>query len=368
MSEKTYKIVETISDDAPYGYVNWFIISFLTPQKLEDLRPFDVKGFKIHNGFSSYDTVEAGAKKIKQKYPNHDVFVAEMGKIYSWDDVSKTDAVHYDDSKLTSMEKSRREDMDTIKLLTKQKMIDMKEPIRRDSQKSTALRQRFLQKLHAKGKISKLEMDNILMRESNENKQKCDSDALKILNEKAKECVEDYLTENDPTGLKYGCISIYSPKTIKGLSHLCFKVRGLSESLNQIQKRVRHLTQVYPDDKIYLFEVGKWSAFSESDDSDHEELNQQLNYCMKHYLENLKKETEAYEERKKEMIADKTAVNKVDDPLEDDVPVQEDIPSFGNKEDDENVKRMMEWITDKELVNKYSVKKEDLLTQVIDVS
>ena len=63
-------------------------------------------------------------------------------------------------------------------------------------------------------------------------------EALEKLNNEISEAFKkDYLDEHKTSGLKFGCISLYSPKEIGGLSILCFKIRGLFETLDKAKKR-----------------------------------------------------------------------------------------------------------------------------------
>ena len=120
MPNKKYNIIEKIEDDAPFGNINCCTISFLTPQKIDSIKFLDVKGFRVHNGYNTHELANIDAKKIKDQKKNHDVYISELGKIYAWDDATKTDEVEYDDNKLNELEKTRRENIDKIKLMSEQ--------------------------------------------------------------------------------------------------------------------------------------------------------------------------------------------------------------------------------------------------------
>src|SRR5580700_1979901 len=117
VNDRRYKIITTIEDDVPVGDVNWCTVSFLTPHKLEKLKFLDIMGFKIHNGYSNIELALDDAKKIKEKNKNHDVYISQLGKIYAWDDATKTDSIEYDNDKLNDLEKTRKENIDKIKLI-----------------------------------------------------------------------------------------------------------------------------------------------------------------------------------------------------------------------------------------------------------
>src|SRR5690349_7883397 len=98
--ETKFKLIDTIKDDAPFGYINYCTISFLTPQKIEANQYIDVQAFKIHNGYNTMELADDDAKKIKNNNPSHDVYISQIGKIYGWDDATKTDSIEYDDDEL----------------------------------------------------------------------------------------------------------------------------------------------------------------------------------------------------------------------------------------------------------------------------
>ena len=99
MLNKKYKIIDTIEPDAPFGYINHVTISFLTPQKEEKTKYLEVIGFKVHNGYTNEDIANDDTKRLKSIDNRHDIFPIEMGKLYPWDDLTKTDNIEYDDTK-----------------------------------------------------------------------------------------------------------------------------------------------------------------------------------------------------------------------------------------------------------------------------
>lgn len=101
-------------------------------------------------------------------------------------------------------------------------------------------------------------------------------------------------------------MTIYSPKRIGGLNTLCFKIRGLFETETQLRRRAEKIKSLFPMDNIYLFEVGKWCAFSENDSIESTTLLKQLNYSMKCYLENIDQEKIDFEKRKEQLQSQTT--------------------------------------------------------------
>ena len=268
-------------------------------------------------------------------------------------------------------------------------------------------------RLYDKGLITKKEYEMMMEENKPTNEIREEAARRETIDAEIDECFKtDYLDENEPTGLKYGCMTIYSPKHIGGLSTLCFKVRGLFQTQSELVKRIRQLEKLYPNDRIYQFEVGKWCAFSEKDNVEPITLLKQLNYSMKCYLDNLSHEKEEFEKRKeklmtktdqetkvtlannrrekrKERLQAKKAAKKKDtnpsgiveqasaptdikNPISDIknvVPAVEDkITSMGNPEDDAAIMKILNYLDDPELRNKFGNDKTNSETMEVDVS
>lgn len=302
-TNKKYNIIDTIEDDAPFGEANYYTVSFLTPQKIDKIKYFKIRGLKIHNAYTTPQAAFDDAKKIKQNNNKHDVFVAEVGKLYGWDDATKVEEIEYDDQKLNDLEKTRRENMDKIKLMSEQFNNEYKTLHANDTDtRKNVLVKRMQQKLYEKGLITKKELE--MLQEENKPLNEIKDEAAK--REKIDEEIEeayktDYLDENPPTGLKFVCISIYSPKKIGNLKTLCFKVRGLFQTVKDLNKRIKKLESLYPRDQIRKLEIGKWCGFCETDDVSDYAVLQQLNYAMKCHIEHLEVEKEEFEKRKDKM-------------------------------------------------------------------
>lgn len=299
---KKYNIVDTIIDDAPFGDINWCTISFLTPQRNEELTYLDAKGFKIHAGYNTIDVANDDAKKIKIANSNHDVFVSQMGKLYAWDDATRTDEIEYDNDKLNNLEKTRRENVDKIRLMSEQFKNETSAPKNNTSDRLQAQKRQIQRKLYERGLITQQEYEIAKNEQCTIREVKNKAEILERLATAVKETEDvDYLDENPPIALKFGCLSIYSPKVIGGLSTLCFKVRGLFQTQSELVERNRTLQRLYPNDKVYNFEIGKWCSFSETGGIDEILLSRQLNYAMKLHLESIKTEEEKFMKRKVEM-------------------------------------------------------------------
>lgn len=394
MSSKKYNIISKLEDDAPYGNINWCTISFLTPQKIDKSKYLDVMGLKVHNGYNDDKIAFNDAKNIKKNKPKHDVYISQLGKIYAWDDATKTDEIEYDNQKLNDLEKSRRENMDKIRLMQENFKNEHKTIYAGSSDGRRDQTYKKLQKkLYERGLITQKEYEMIKETDRPVKDIKAEAEQRNKMDAEMNECKTDYLDENEPTGLKFGCLTVYSPAHIKGLKILCFKIRGIFQTMDDMNRRVRELEQLYPNDRIYRFEVGKWCAFSEKDNIEPERMLQELNYGMKCYLDNLDHEAEEFEKRKeglqtkteqeakaklmlnrrekrKEKLRKKKlekngekAVEKIEAPSE---PTP--VPSMGNTEDDAAIQKIMNFLDDPELKNRFVTDKSKTETVTVDVS
>lgn len=380
-NDKKYNIITSIDDDAPATGVNWCSISFLTPQKMEKTKYLDAKGFKIHNGYNTFELASEDVKKIKEKNKNHDIYVSQIGKIYAWDDATKTDVVEYDNEKLNDLEKTRRENLDKIKLMKEQFKNEYK-TLYADGNKNRLVeaRKSVQKKLYERGLITKKEYE--IMQEDNSKSSKEIKEIVTSL-EKIKEEMDeaykiDYLDENDPVALKYGCLTIYSPKQIGGLKTLLFKVRGLFQTQNELNKRIKKLQNLYPNDRIYQFEIGKWYVISEKDNIESTNLLKQLNYTMKCYLENLEKETDEFEKRKEtlkekteqesKMVKNENRKQKGKQNMDQTIDTKEEKLSIGNETDNEAIQKIINFLDDPELRNKFPSNQDTQETIEMDIN
>lgn len=379
-SSTKYHIIKTLENDAPpKNNVNWCTISFLTPQKMEKTKYLDVKGFKVHNGYNTEELAKMDVQKIKEKNKNHDVYISQIGKIYAWDDDTKTDEIYYDDQRLNDLEEKRRDNVNRLKLVKEQYSNEFKN-FDTDRKRALNIRKKLQKKLYERGLISKQEYE--LMME--ENKPSTDIKEISQSLEKIKDEIEkayqtDYLDENEPTGLKYGCMTIYSPKYIGGLKTLLFKVRGLFQTPAQLTKHIKELQKLYPNDRIYQFEVGKWTAFSEKDGIESMDLLKQLNYSMKCYLEYLEVQKEEFEKRKEENVEkarqhgklvqiqnrnqrrkEKREVEKKKAKMQ--TSTSENQTSLGDATDAAKIQDLANYLDDPELRNKYPTEGQTVQT------
>lgn len=307
MTDKKYEIIKSLEDDAPFGNVPYYTISFITPQNVESLKCFMVRGFKVHNGYATDSDAKADAETIEKSDDRYDVFVGKMGALHPWDDVNQTESVSFQNEKLDAMEQKRRETENKNDLIRQQIINDKNTFVsmannKAESERMQRVQKRIMRKLYEKGKISEREYQNFkndrkgtiydLNQRTELIKQVADLSAA--INESSK---VDYLDENTPKALKWGCFTIYSPFQIVNLKGLCYKIRGLFETRAENKKRLAQLRKRYPHDRTYEFEMGKWCAFSEHGEMLPEELNAQLNYCMKIYSESIKKDAKEFEER-----------------------------------------------------------------------
>ena len=300
-----YKVIQTITEDAPFGDINWCTISFLTPNKLDKTKCLDVMGFKVYNGYNTSEMAKIDAQKLKSSKKDHDIYLAAIGKLCAWDDPTMTDEITYDNDKLNNLEKTRREHLDKLKVV-KEQFKNEYQMIHADlnEERRTMQLKKMRQKLYDRGLISKQELDAL---EEDDKLQKKDIALTNIDKKQLQAEIEeayqtDYLDMEAEGALKYGCLSIYSSKYIRGLKTLSFKIRGLFQTNRDRTKRVQQLKKLYPDDRIYIFEVGKWTVYTETENPDTVECLKQLNYAMKCYLENMSQEQTEFNERTEKKI------------------------------------------------------------------
>ncbi|AYV84992.1 MAG: hypothetical protein Satyrvirus2_3 [Satyrvirus sp.] len=384
-NKKKFNIINTIEDDAPHGDINWYTISFLTPQKINSMANLDVKGFKIHNGYNTMELAMNDAKKIKENNNSHDVYLAQMGKIYAWDDATRSDVVEYDNDKLNNLEKTRRENIDKVKLMGEQFKNEYKN-IYADSNKERLdiQRKRIQKKLYDKGLITQKEYE--LMQEFDQPLNEISKIAADLdkMEKEMDECFKtDHLDENLPVGLKYGCITILIPREIGGLKTLCFKVRGLYETTTELNKRIGKIKSLNPNDKfrIYQFEIGKWCGFSEKDDSDFAIISKRLNYAMKNYIENVSHEREEFEKRTKslqEKTKQESKMTQINNRREKRKAKKKasaisepslSVPSASiNPEDDDAIEKIINYLDDPDLRNRYPIDRSMTESVKIDMA
>jgi hypothetical protein len=283
-----------IEDDAPYGDINWYTISFLAAPN-----GIDMYGFKVHNGYSTYELANMDAKEIRKGDPNHDIFITQMGKIYSWNNLETVDEMEYDNDDLNAMELQRRQTMEVVSDITNG--ID------------------FVSSTSDKPVIDPIAYDQA-----------------------ASECDVDYLNVNNLTALKHGCITIYTPNKIKGLNQILFKVRAMAETVDGLRDRVSKLINMYPNEELCVFEIGKWCIHLEKQVPPQIAINR-LNYTMKLYLQTLEEENRRIEEYKAEHYANNPVAGIIN---------MAGIPTI-NKDDEDGINNLASFLDDPELRDKY---------------
>lgn len=261
----------------------------------------------------------------KEKRQRHNVFLAKMGKVHAWDDDTKTESIDYDNKTLNNMEKAKRENEDKLKVVKEQFGNEMKAiTIKNDNVRREAILNNLRNELHEKGMITNAEYEKAkkMLEDKKEDKENADAktdsnqntqiDTLQNLLDTTFKT--DYLLDEEPIALKFGCISIFDPKRIGGLEQMIYKLRGMFQTQKAAEKRVKELIRLYPDDRTYIYQVGKWTPYSSQDLSKDATLEQiqefnlnmlkKLNYCMKCYIDSLSVEKENFEKRKNEMISE----------------------------------------------------------------
>lgn len=290
----------SIENDAPFGNMPYYNISFLSANRIEKLADwYPIRGFKVHNGYINREQADSDAKELKKINDNHDIYVSEMGRIYAWDDSTRADELDYSNDKMNELEKKRRENIDQTALMREQFKNELKvdninpnDPSAKKDKLVDRLRNRLLES----GKISKQQYELAQMYNTSTANVKQKATEIELIQKQITELQTDYLDENAPTGLKFGCLTVYSPARVIGLEQYCFKIRGLFDSKDELDKRIRKLKAINPNDRIYAFEVGKWCALPDSEDIERPDLY--LNYLMKCHLDKIETDNKEFEERK----------------------------------------------------------------------
>jgi len=373
--DKKFNIVTKLENDAPFGQINLCTISFLTPEKVDKSKYLDIYGFKVYSGYNNMEMANADAVKIKNDNKNHDVYISEIGKIYSWDDATKADSLEYDNLKLNSLEKTRREHVAKAKLMAEQYKNDIKHKTNNSNvERKSAQIERMQNKLYSQGKITKKELEMITKQNKTVNEIKEEAQIRSVADKEMEEAfLTDYLDESETSGFKYGCITIYSPDYVNGLNMVCFKVRGLFELLEEAQERIERLKKISPKDRCWIFEVGKWNVYSCVDDIPPETQLKKLNYAMKCHLDNMVVENEKFDKRVKDEIAKskkETEINNkiIEDKLEK-AKAKPNVKSVGKTEDDKNIESIFNFLKDDEIDEMMANKKTNTVGEsvVIDI-
>lgn len=284
-----YKILDTLKNDAPFSLVTYYNISFLSPERIDESKNLQVKGFKVYNGYFNINDAKNDSANLKNIHPEHDIFVSSIGSIYVWDDSTRSEAIEYNDKELNDLENVRRENVAKMDLLKEQLKNESIGGANRSDERKDKTKERLKKKAIEKGLVNFTVKEDYIL----------DDEMINKINEANK---DDYLDENDIVGFTYGCITFYSPHFVGGINNVYYKLRGLFETLEEVNSRVEELKIKYPDDRIYIFEVGKWTVFNESDKFSFEEGYKRLNYAMKCHLDNMDNEKDEFEKRKSEMI------------------------------------------------------------------
>lgn len=380
MTDSNLRVITDITPDPPRGSVNWCTISFLTPQKIESLANIQVTAFKLHNGYNTEEIARQDADEIRNSDDRYDVFVLQLGKIYPWDDSTRTESVDYKDKKLTTMDEKRRENADKARLISQQFANELTIDTNTNN-RSKAIRERLRKKLYQQNKISKTDLDK-LETARRERAKYTISPEMWVEIEKSMDT--DYLTVNPLVGLEYGLISIYSPENIGGLNVRCFKIRALCADQQELEEAKRFFTKKYPHDSIGTFKVGEWCCVPLTNDV-HEPIKQ-LNYSMKVYIDALEEEEVKFQERKRKAEANARNTTPNTTPTDDTTvdskknkrkkkrskrkPTKKQSPPkdmVGTQEDKEAIEQIFDFIHDPELANIYAVDEADKQTISLDM-
>ena len=304
-------------NDAPYNGINFYTISFIDPDNYKDAEDIpeaqhlQVRGFIVYGGYNLETQASDHIRQIKEDETRHDITIGEVGKIYQWNDRENAEKMEYGRKELNDMEISRRENVEKQKVVLEQvkhdyakynktEQIDkMKDHLRKVALQRGIITTDDYEKKMKNGK-------NITPK-----KQLIGDDYLKMIKNINDQSNNDYLFERPVDTFEWGCVSFYDPSIHKGLVKFCIKLRGLSETEEQIDQRIKDLKKLYPNDNISKFPVGKWCAIpiaiknllgSTSDSNLMPDLGKQLNYMMYLHNNHIEIEKTQFEERKKKLV------------------------------------------------------------------
>jgi hypothetical protein len=308
-SEK--KLTEyTINDDEPYKNQLYFTMSFLTPKYVDPIKHLDVSGFKVLGCHPTYEDASSFSSKVEEDNPKFDVYIGEIGKRFPWDDQSKVENVEYKNKKLNDMDRAYRESQGKVKLIKKQieneRGTDEVDP--KDARKATIM-DRLRTKLKDKGIITENELRPVEKNAVKVNRKEVQDAMDRMATEMMAAKDEDFLDENEVGAYRFGCATFYSNKYIVNLDEFSFKIRGFAVDYEGIIKRTNKLKAKYPNDKIFIFEVGKWTPYTDSEDTPEMQLIK-LNYGVKMYVDYFEKSKDDYNKRKELLKATAKKTNK----------------------------------------------------------
>lgn len=357
-----YKIINKLVDDAPFSHVSYYSISFLTSDNIRNAKMLGVDGLKIYNGYISKEIANDDTKAMITKNDKHNIFIGQIGKIYSWDDLNSCEKTIYDDKKLNKMEEKNRENMDKLEIIRQHyEKSNKSKTINIESKRLSSVRDRLRHKLHSRGKISRQELEK--NNNNIDNNKKNDTDLEKMDQEIEAAFLNDYLDIEEEKPFKYALITIYSPSKMKGLDSTYFKVRGIFESENQLNERLKYLIENFPDDEIYKINLGLWTAVPKIDFETSRDVEKRLNYLMKAHIDNIEYERQEFEERKKRECeknrehgqATKTEHKKKKRQKKKKTPTKTSIYQDYTEQDKESIDKIYEYLYEPEIEDKYDL-------------
>lgn len=353
---QSYQVISRLENDAPSSLIQYYTISFLTP-KFESTKQIDIHGFCVYEGYIHETDGKESAKRIKDQIKYHDVFLAEIGKVYAWDDVTKSNQVCYDDEKLNDMEARRRENVDRARLLNEQHENENKK-----TNAKITRRQKLQQDLYKRGQIY-LDKSEKTPSYSAELTAQFDADSDTY--------TDEYLNTYSSNGFRFGAITFYSPDHIRGLNTFCYKVRGLYTTQKKMMKHAQELAELYPHDSIYSFEMGKWCPYMSYPIENTARVCKRLNHLMKIYLEQLEADREKFDARRKEI---ETLQENGPVPYKEENNESDKVPEagiermqIGTLQDQQHIRAIYEYLHEPELHGKFRVNESELKTHTIEV-
>lgn len=385
-------IINKLKNDVPIKQSH-FTISFLDSNTYPELTNYNILSFKVYNAYTDSTEAQSDAKNIRENITNHDIFVGKIGCIHNWNDVQTVDDVIYGVEKLDAMEKKKKENDNTKKIVTEQYKTELNNfrsqfDINANNKKKVIDRQNILRSiLHDRGTMTNSEIENYNKIAESYNLATESSKPTSELDEEAKKYSDtDYLDVFENPTYNFGIISIYTPKILKGLTQPVFKIRGLYQERDPNNPTLTQKKLDIINDKDgelkrfnFIFQVGYWTphCFETKDDAILSETR--LNYLMKFHLDQIKKDQERINNEieqaknnskkasKKLRKKDKKNTTTIDDTPKTSTPVEDEIfKDIGTEEDKQIIDEIAEYLKEPELLDKFKAK--EVTEQTYDIT
>lgn len=180
------KYVDYLTEDEPIAGQNWVCMSFIAPE-IEKIKNCSLRGIKIRGVFNKRKDADEHAEKLRNKDPDFDVFVGEVGKWLPWDpDPEQCEDEKWKEKELNHIASKYKKAREQSKVMFEERKEEMmRKTALEEDNKLKKIRNRLKKKLK-KQKNKELESGVALDKAIKENKQNLDKtdDVPKLLSQK----------------------------------------------------------------------------------------------------------------------------------------------------------------------------------------